>query len=111
MRFLVDSQLPVFLVEWIREQGHDADHVRGFALQRSDDNTIWSLALERGAVMLTKDRDFAEWAASRKPAPQILWIRVGNAANTSLTQRLQVVWGQIVADLESGAQVVEVGRE
>ena len=54
MKFLVDSQLPGFLVEWIREQGHDADHVRGFALQRSDDNTISSLALERGAVMMTK---------------------------------------------------------
>ena len=111
MKFLIDSQLPGFLADWIRERGHDADHVRGFALQRGDDNTIWSLALKRGAVVVTKDRDFAEWAASREPAPPILWIRIGNAANDSLTRRLQAVWSQIVADLISGARVVEVGRE
>ena len=111
MRFLIDSQLSPVLTAWVRERGQDADHIRGFALQRSDDDTIWRLALDLGCVVITKDYDFVEWASSRRPAPQVVWVRVGNATNRSLTARLDAAWDRIVADLEAGAQIVEVGRE
>ena len=109
MRFLIDSQLPTKLVAWIREHGQDADHIRGFALQRTDDETIWRLALEHSDIVVTKDRDFVEWAIAREPAPQIVWIRVGNATNESLTALFAAAWVQLLSDLASGARIVEVG--
>ena len=111
MNFLIDSQLPAILTGWIRERGHDADHVRGFALQRTNDDTIWQLALARRATIITRDKDFADWALSRSPAPQVVWIRIGNATNLSLTARLESAWDRIISELESGARVVEIGRQ
>lgn len=111
MKFLLDSQLPGFLAVWLRDRGHDARHVRDFTLQNADDNTIWKLALDRGAVVVTKDRDFAEWASTRVPAPPILWLRIGNVANAILLARISTVLDEVVVEFESGARVVEVGRE
>ena len=110
MRFIIDAQLPPALVEWISERGHVADHVFGLGLVDGSDRSIWDAALEAGAVIVTKDHDFVEWATARHPAPQIIWLRVGNAGNTALTARLAIAWEAIMSDLRSGAQIVDVGR-
>ncbi|HOY58634.1 MAG TPA: DUF5615 family PIN-like protein [Verrucomicrobiota bacterium] len=31
MRFLIDNQLPSALAHWLRERGHDAEHLRAAA--------------------------------------------------------------------------------
>lgn len=41
VRFLVDNQLPATLAAWLREQGHEADHVLDLQLAKSKDNPIW----------------------------------------------------------------------
>ena len=107
MRFLVDAQLPPLVAAWLRQQGHEAEHVfeRG-DLEREDD-AIWLLAVELGAVVVTKDRDFVEWSFARNPAPQVLWLRFGNMRNTPLQHRLWRVWPRLLEALESGAPVVE----
>ena len=109
MRFLIDAQLPPMLSDWIAAKGETAKHIQDFALFSSDE-TIWRLAIDREFVLITKDRDFAEWALTRSPKPQIVWIRLGNVTNESLVSRLDAAWLQISKDLGSGAQVVEVRR-
>jgi len=111
VRFIVDAQLPPILAAWLAGRGEVADHVLDLGLIDEPDQIIWDTALAAGAVVVTKDRDFVEWATARRPAPQILWLRIGNATNRSLTARLDVAWEQILSDLASGAQVVEVGRQ
>ncbi|HEX7885740.1 MAG TPA: DUF5615 family PIN-like protein [Phenylobacterium sp.] len=111
MKFIIDAQLPPGLADWIERRGHEAQHVYRISRVDAPDALIWELALEQGAIVVTKDHDFVEWATKRHPAPPIVWVRLGNAANAPLTARVEAVWDQIVADLESGAQVVEVGRE
>ncbi|MES2725147.1 MAG: DUF5615 family PIN-like protein [Pseudomonadota bacterium] len=110
MKFLVDAQLPLALAEWLRTAGHSADHVADIGLLSATDHEIWAAALERQSVLVTKDRDFAEWVFTRDPAPPILWVRVGNSRNPSLIARLETVWDLVEESLASGAQVVEVGR-
>lgn len=80
----------------------------GYAPGSSNDEAIWNLALSRGAILITKDRDFVEWANARRPAPQVIWIRIGNATNKALTKRLEAAWDRVVADLVAGVAVVEI---
>jgi predicted nuclease of predicted toxin-antitoxin system len=107
VKFLIDAQLPPLLADWLREQGQDADHV--FALDRVgiEDDAIWDLALSEGYVVVTKDRDFVEWAFARAPAPQVLWLRFGNSRNMALKAQLRSAWPRIFEALQGGNPVVE----
>jgi len=59
-RFLVDNQLPAALTRWLRDKGQEAEHVLDLNLGQSPDTQIWQRAAELGAVIVTKDEDFAQ---------------------------------------------------
>lgn len=107
MRFLIDAQLPVGLAGWIISRGHQAEHVVDLALLTASDQEIWHAALAAGAIVLTQDHDFVEWATTRRPAPPVVWVRIGNATNATLIARLDAVWDKIIESLEAGVQVIE----
>ncbi|MGH8017427.1 MAG: DUF5615 family PIN-like protein [Opitutaceae bacterium] len=81
MKFLIDAQLPPALARWLREAGHETEHVEGVGLREADDTAIWAHALQSGAVIMTKDEDFAVRSTRETPAPVIVWLRVGNSTN------------------------------
>lgn len=110
MKFLVDAQLPPTLTAWIRTQGYDAVHVAGIDLLAADDQAIWARALADARVLLSKDRDFADWAFVRTPFAPVVWIRGGNQTNQALMQSLAKAWSDILAGLSEGARVIEIGR-
>ena len=60
MKFIVDAQLPPVLAVWLREQGHQAEHVAEVGLRDADDSPIWHYALKQAACVLTKDEDFCK---------------------------------------------------
>lgn len=84
MRFLIDAQLPPALARWIAAQGHEADHVFDKHLESASDRTIWELAFSTGAVVVTKDEDFAERRARVVGGPQVAWLRCGNLRRPEL---------------------------
>lgn len=108
MKFLVDAQLPPALARWLSGQGHEAQHVEDVGLRDADDGPIWAHALSVGAVILTKDEDFAQRAAHDPTGPVIIWLRIGNATNRALLQWLQPRWPQVVKLLNAGHQLIEV---
>ncbi len=59
MRFLVDAQLPPALARHIESSGHKAEHVVDLGLEKGTDVRIRAKAAELGAVIVTKDEDFA----------------------------------------------------
>lgn len=63
MNFLVDAQLPPALARWLTEQGNTAEHVDDVGLRDADDIVIWNHAVRSGAIIVTKDEDFAERTA------------------------------------------------
>jgi predicted nuclease of predicted toxin-antitoxin system len=109
VRFLIDAQLPPALAGWIAGRGHEAEHVAELGLLAASDEEIWNAALSSGAVIVTKDHDFVEWATARRPGAAVVWVRIGNAANPALIARLDAVWEKVVQNLEAGALVVEAG--
>ena len=44
----------------------------------ASDQAIWDLAVMDGYVLMSKDRDFADWAFVRSPHAQVVWLRRGN---------------------------------
>jgi predicted nuclease of predicted toxin-antitoxin system len=107
VKFLIDAQLPMALAGWLVTRGYEADHVADLGLLTASDQIIWDMAIATGAVVLTKDHDFVEWAMTRRPAPGVIWVRLGNAPNATLIARLDAVWDKVVENLEAGALVVE----
>jgi predicted nuclease of predicted toxin-antitoxin system len=106
--FLVDAQLPPALARWLREAGHEAQHVSEVGLRESEDGPIWMYALSVSAVIITKDEDFAERASRAVNAPIIVWLRIGNATNRVLLAWLQPRWPQVLTLLEEGHHLIEV---
>ena len=69
MKFLVDAQLPPALAHWLREGGHEAEHVEDTGLREANDGAIWAHAVQSGAIIVTKDEDFAARSVQDATAP------------------------------------------
>ncbi|KQT31280.1 hypothetical protein ASG29_15055 [Sphingomonas sp. Leaf412] len=106
MRFLIDAQLPPRLVEWFAARGHEADHVAAMGLIAATDDAIAQAAVDRDAILVTKDEDFVYLRLPDRFV--LLWLRVGNATNRALDAWLTMRWTAIEALLGSGERFVEV---
>lgn len=108
LRFLVDAQLPPALARKIASLGYQAEHLLDLGLLEADDSTVWDHALTQHAVIITKDEDFAIRASVSKNAPAIVWVRIGNCANSRLLAWFEQEWPSIIATLEAGNRLVEI---
>jgi len=108
VRFLVDTQLPAALAGWLRECGHQAEHVLEIDLAQSKDTPIWRYAHEHGAVIITKDEDFAAWVRRGRPGPPVVWLRIGNSSKRALLTWLEPLLPLVVSKLGEGERLVEV---
>jgi len=63
MRFLADMGVDVRIAQWLRQQAHDAKHLRDEGLHRSPNGEIFAKAVAEDRVILTFDLDFGEIAA------------------------------------------------
>jgi predicted nuclease of predicted toxin-antitoxin system len=106
VKFPVDQQLPPALADWFRERGHESRHVNELGLGFASDAAIWRYALAEGFIIVTKDGDFPSRRAGTD-GPQILWLRLGNAATTPLLAWMRATWPEVSAWLEAGEPVVE----
>ena len=109
MRFLVDAQLPPALARWLTAQGEEANHVEDLRLLAASDDEIWRAAVERGAVIVSKDEDFALRAQLRSGGPQVVWVRSGNVRKVELLRRWAELWPTLGDALRRGEPLIEVG--
>lgn len=58
MRFFFDENFRKAAAVLITARGHECIDIRGTNQEGADDDTIFRLAQEQGAVFLTTDRDF-----------------------------------------------------
>jgi predicted nuclease of predicted toxin-antitoxin system len=81
MHLLVDAQLPPRLARPLAEAGYRAEHVKDLGLRDASNTAIW---LHEQAIIVTKDADFVEKFRRQPGGPLIVWLRIGNAANSVL---------------------------
>ena len=108
MRFLIDNQLPAALGRWLRDHGHESEHVLEIGLAQSKDNPVWEYAREHGAIIVTKDEDYAEWVRRGRSGPQVLWVRLGNASTRELLRWFAPLFPTALQQLEQGTRLVEL---
>ncbi len=89
MALWLDNQLPPALASWAREHLRvDCTSVRELALQRASDLDIFHAARAAGALVMTKDADFAELVGRFGPPPQVVLVTRGNTSNAHLREVL-----------------------
>lgn len=107
MRFLVDAQLPPALTR-LHEAGHEAEHVSEIGLGDASDRALWQYALDKGAVIVTKDEDFSNMVARGGAAPPVIWIRVGNTRRLALLEWFTPLVEQVVDLIDHGQRMIEL---
>jgi predicted nuclease of predicted toxin-antitoxin system len=109
MRFLVDSQLPPALARWLTAAGHPSEHVVDVAMAAASDQSVWAHAVRTGAVIITKDQDFAVLRImSDAPTPGVVWLRIGNSRRVELLRWFEPLLPAILTTLGDGTRLVEV---
>ena len=68
------------VVRRLRQQGHDAVHLRDEGLHRAPDEAIFAKALHEDRIVLTFDLDFGSLAALVRDQPaRVILFRLHNA--------------------------------
>jgi len=109
LKLLVDNQLPEALARYLAEQGVESQHVRRLGLGQSSDSEIWTVAKAQGFSIVTMDEDFQNIAARYGTPPQVVWVRLGNVRRVALIEAFAAVLPEVLAGLENGEAVIEVG--
>jgi predicted nuclease of predicted toxin-antitoxin system len=108
MRFLVDAQLPPALARYLAAGGHEAEHVVDIGLSGAKDQAIWEYAARVGAVIVSKDEDFAQRTFFGKGGPPVVWIRLSNTRKRELLLWFEPMLPRITEALERGERLVEI---
>ena len=74
MRFLVDENLPIDVVQVLEAAGHDVLYVAKSHLVSSDDHTLNQFAIGSKRVIVTKDLDFPLVNTPQPPGLVILRV-------------------------------------
>ena len=107
MRFLADMCVDVRVVGWLREQGHDAVHLRDEGLHRMPNGEIFEKGITEDRVILTFDLDFAEIAAiTGGEKTSVILFRLKNTRTPNVINHLSKILEDSAKDLERGAVVV-----
>ena len=93
------------LIEWLREYGYDAIHLREQDLKRLPDSQIFAKATAENRIILTCDLDFPEIVAlSGASSVSVVVFRLSNTRTANLITRLARVLEDSAQDhLEEGA--------
>ena len=103
MRFLLDMGISVGVVAFLRNAGHDAEHLQDLGLGKLSDSEILAYALRERRTVITHDLDFANLlAASSSRLPSVIIFRLRNMRPERVIQRLHTLLPSHSVDLEKG---------
>ena len=107
MRFLADMGVDIRIVQWLRQNGHDAIHLRDEGLHRIPNGEIFTKAVSENRIIITFDLDFGEIVAlSKGQKGSVILFRLHNTRTPHLISRLTTVFRDCARALQEGAVVV-----
>lgn len=112
MRFLADAGISPRTVEFLRELGHEAIHVRTLGLQRAPDLELVERARGDGSTLLTFDLDFGDiLALGVLDKPSVILFRLADERAESVNRHLSTVLDERRGALEAGALILVEDRQ
>lgn len=109
MTIWIDAQLSPAVAKWTRDNFPvQAVALRELGLRDASDRQIFEAAKQAGAVVMTKDSDFAELVNRYGSPPQVIWLICGNTSNARLKQILISTLSQAIDLLRTGESLVEI---
>ncbi len=108
MNILIDAQLPPTLASLLTSVGHQAHHVEEIGLREATDPAVWDHAVREGAVIFTKDEDFALRRLHAQTGPTVVWLRIGNSSNLALQRWLMPLLPEIERMVATGEVLIEL---
>jgi len=106
----LDANLSPSVAPWIAATfGVVCVAARDLGLLDALDTPIFAAARAAGAVVMTKDSDFADRVMRLGAPPQVLWLRCGNTSNAALRELRTRELPSALDDILSGVPLVEVG--
>jgi len=95
MRFLADMGVDIRVVDWLRDSGHEALHLREHGMHRASDQAIFAKAVAEDRIVITFDLDFGTLAAlAGDRSPSIVLFRLSNGSRfeSLMVQPLERAW-------------------
>ena len=106
MKFLLDMGLAQSTARHLRQQGHNALHLRDQALQRLTDDQIIAKAVAEERIVLTHDLDFGRFIAlGGYQAPSVITFRLSDMRAPQVNRRLAEVLARFAPQLLEGAMI------
>lgn len=81
---LIDQNLPLALTASLVSYFPGTVHVKELHMERATDTALWSYALGKNLVIVTKDSDFYDRLTLKGYPPKLIWVRTGNVSTAFL---------------------------
>jgi predicted nuclease of predicted toxin-antitoxin system len=91
-----------------KELGVEVEHVRQRWIPFLSDKRIFDLARAPNTVVISKDRDLAEFVLAFGPPPQVIWVTCGNTSTDEMKRILTESWPRIKKLLAAGEPLIEL---
>jgi predicted nuclease of predicted toxin-antitoxin system len=89
VKLLFDENLSFRLSAALEDLWPGSTHIDAVGLRGASDETIWQHAKTHGFTLVSKDDDFRNLALVRGAPPKVVWLEVGNASTSEITQILR----------------------
>lgn len=104
MKFLLDENLSLRLVESLSDLYPGSQHVHSVELGGADDSEVWAYAKAQGFIIVSKDSDFAERSVLESEPPKVIWIRLGNCSTAEVERLLRSAHEMIRAFIQAAEE-------
>ena len=105
----LDAHLSPRVARWIEETlGQQAEALRDKGLRDAEDETIFEKAKSEQAIILTKDKDFADLVKRLGAPPAVIWLRCGNTSEENLKHLLESHLQEALNYIHGGEPLVEI---